>query len=33
VRIDQLSKIGITHGITQELTHKLVEIRRIIIDL
>lgn len=30
VRVDQLSKIGITHSNTQELTHELVEIRRII---
>ncbi len=29
VRVDLLSKIGITHCNTQELTHELVEIRRI----
>ena len=30
VRVDQLSKIGITHSNTQELTHELFEIRRLI---
>ncbi len=30
VRVDKLSKIGITHSNTQELTHELVEIRRIL---
>ncbi len=32
VRVDQLSNIGITHSNTQELTHELVEIRRLIFN-